>query len=134
MTRGLFFWFKNRKELKKELMKPKEPIQATATPIDYDFMKVDSLDEFIKMYKYIHKQDLALKDGYSYVDVTESNIDGTFGGEVFDNAFRLRGLMEHNTEYLEQVNEDELMEQVRKEYEQDKAAMLQAESQNENNG
>jgi hypothetical protein len=135
MTRGLFLWFKSRKERKKEFMKPKEPLQVTATPVTNGFMKVDSLEEFKEKYIFLHKQDLALQDGYSYIDVRESNVDGTMTGEMFDNAFRLKFLNERNKEFLAQVNEDELMEIVRNEYEQDKASIQESESQDaENNG
>ena len=54
------------------------------------FMQADNLEEFKNMYIVYYKQELALKDGFSYFDVTTSNMDGTFIGEKFDNQIRIR--------------------------------------------
>ena len=91
------------------------------------FMEAETLEGFKNLYIVYHKQELALDDGFSYFDVTTSNMDGTFDGEVFDNQIRLKALKDNNKEFLNQVNEDELMEIVKKEYEQDKTNYINSE-------
>ena len=83
------------------------------------FMEASSIEEFKEMYIRFHKQELALENDVSYFDVTKSNVDGHFFGEMFDNALRIRFLHENNKQFLEQVDEEELMKQVRKEFEED---------------
>ena len=83
------------------------------------FMQADSLEDFKNMYIAYYKQELALKDGLSYFDVTTSNMDGTFVGEEFDNPIRIKALRDNNKEFLKQVNEDELMKIVHEEYQKD---------------
>ena len=83
------------------------------------FMEASSLEEFKKMYITFHKQELALENDVSYFDVAKSNVDGHLFGEMFDNALRVRFLHENNKQFLEQVDEEELMKQVRKEFEED---------------
>lgn len=89
------------------------------------FLEAESLDEFKELYLKFHKQDLMLNEGFSYFDVTTSNMDGTFIGESFDNKIRVHFLHEHNKQYLEQVNEEELMEQARKEVAEDIAKYIE---------
>jgi len=91
------------------------------------FMEAETLEEFKEYYIRFHKQELALDDGFSYFDVTTSNADGTFVGEAFDNQIRLKALKDNNKEFLAQVNEDELMEIVKKEFEQDKINYINSE-------
>ena len=83
------------------------------------FMEASSLEEFIDMYVKFHKQELALENDFSYFDVTRSNVDGHFFGEMFDNAIRLKFLKETNKHFLEQVDEEQLMKRVKEEFEQD---------------
>ena len=83
------------------------------------FMQADSLEDFKNMYIAYYKQELALKDGLSYFDVTTSNMDGTFVGEEFDNPIRIKALRDNNKEFLKQVDEDELMKIVHEEYQKD---------------
>lgn len=83
------------------------------------FMEVSSLEEFIDMYVKFHKQELALENGFSYFDVTRSNVDGNFFGEMFDNAVRIKFLKETNKHFLEQVDEEQLMKQIKEEFEED---------------
>lgn len=83
------------------------------------FMECETLEEFIEKYKKFHKQELALKDGYSYFNVKTSNVDGHFYGECLDNAIRVKVLNDSNPQFLSQINEEELQAEVLKEYKED---------------
>lgn len=83
------------------------------------FMECETLEEFIEKYKMFHKQELALEDGHSYFDVKTSNVDEHFFGESFDNAIRIKFLKESNPQFLAQINEEELQEEILKEYKSD---------------
>ena len=84
------------------------------------FMECDSLENFKKMYVVYHKQRKALEDGFSYWDVSESNVDGTIIGEQFDNEIRLKFLKDNNLEFYNQSNIEELDKLVEEEYKKDK--------------
>ena len=90
------------------------------------FMECESLEEFKANYIMFHKQERALNDGLSYFNVKESNVDGTFIGEQFDNPLRIKALLENNKEFLQQVNIEELNEEVKTRYEKDVEKMNEA--------
>ena len=83
------------------------------------FLECETLEEFIEKYKLFHKQELALDDGRSYFDVKTSNVDGNFIGEDFDNAIRVRFIKENNPQFLAQINEEKLQEEILEEYKRD---------------
>ena len=83
------------------------------------FMERETLEEFIESYKMFRKQELALADGRSYFNVETSNVDGTFIGESFDNAIRIKALNDNNPQFLAQINEEELQAEILKEYQKD---------------
>ena len=84
------------------------------------FMEYDTYEEFEKRFILLHKQELALKEGRSYFDVTTSNMDGTLVGERFDNSVRIEFIKRNNPEFYKRLDYEETMKRVRKEYEEDK--------------
>jgi len=84
------------------------------------FMEYDTYEEFEKRFILLHKQELALKEGRSYFDVSTSNMDGTAVGEMFDNPLRIEFIKRNNPEFYKRLNYDEALERARKEYEEDK--------------
>lgn len=70
--------------------------------------KYDDINEFKERYILEKAQFYALKEDHSYYDVKESNIDGTFVGEHFDNQIRLGALKKQNAEFVEQLGIEEL--------------------------
>ena len=87
-------------------------------------MECDTLADFKEHYIVLHKQELALNDERSYFDVKLSNVDGTIFGEMFDNAIRIKFLNENNPQFLSLVNEEELKEEAKKQYEEDSKQLL----------
>jgi hypothetical protein len=83
------------------------------------FMEVESLEDFRKKYLMYYMQHLMLDKGFSYFDVTESNVDGTFFGEMFDNTMRLKFLCENNKEFMDQTDITALQEEAAKEVDED---------------
>lgn len=83
------------------------------------FMECKTLEEFINKYKQYHLQDLALRDGISYFDVTTSNVDGTIIGEQFDHPIRMKAFYENNEKFFKEVNEEELLKEVNEKYRND---------------
>ena len=76
--------------------------------------KYDDINEFKERYILEKAQFYALKEEYSYYDVKESNIDGTFVGEQFDNEIRLCALKKQNSEFVKELgleNLDKLAEE-----------------------
>lgn len=82
-------------------------------------MKKNTIEEFKEAYIRLFKQELALKDGRSYFDVTTSNIDGTLIGEMFDNPIRISILKQMNEEFSKQVNFEELNKEAEELYKKD---------------
>lgn len=85
------------------------------------FMEYDNLEDFKKAFIFFNKQGFALEDNNTFLNPETSNVDGTLWGESFDNAIRLRFIRENNPEFMKQINEEELLEIARKEYEEAKA-------------
>lgn len=67
----------------------------------------------------LYKQEEALKRGVSYWDTTTSNMDGTFFGEQFDNTIRIAITKKENPEYMQEIDEEALIEQARQEFLED---------------
>lgn len=67
----------------------------------------------------LYKQEEALKRGVSYWDTTTSNMDGTFLGEQFDNAIRIASTKKENPEFMQEIDEEALIEQARQEFLED---------------
>lgn len=70
--------------------------------------KYDDINEFKERYIKEQAQFYALKEGYSYYIIEESNVDGTFTGEQFDNLIRLAALKKYNAEFIEELDIEEL--------------------------
>lgn len=81
--------------------------------------KFDNIEEFKKTLLMLHKQEEALKRGVSYWDTTTSNMDGTFFGEQFDNAIRIAITKKENPEFMQEIDEEALIEQARQEFLED---------------
>ena len=67
----------------------------------------------------LYKQEEALKRGVSYWDTTTSNMDGTFFGEQFDNTIRIAITKKENPEFMQEIDEEVLIEQARQEFLED---------------
>lgn len=67
----------------------------------------------------LYKQEEALKRGVSYWDTTTSNMDGTFFGEQFDNTIRIAITKKENPEFMQEIDEEALIEQARQEFLED---------------
>ena len=67
----------------------------------------------------LYKQEEALKRGVSYWDTTTSNMDGTFFGEQFDNTIRITITKKENPEFMQEIDEEALIEQARQEFLED---------------
>lgn len=67
----------------------------------------------------LYKQEEALKRGVSYWDTTTSNMDGTFFGEQFDNTIRIAITKKENPEFMQEIDEEALVEQARQEFLED---------------
>lgn len=80
------------------------------------FCECQTLDEFKDRYKKFHVQNLLLQDGLSLFDVKTSNMDGTMIGEQFDHHIRMKYLYENNEKFLNEINEEELMNEVNETY------------------
>lgn len=80
------------------------------------FCECRTLDEFKEQYKRFHLQNLLLQDGLSLFDVETSNVDGTIIGEQFDHSIRMKYLYENNEKFLNEINEEELMNEVNEIY------------------
>ena len=81
--------------------------------------KFDNIEEFKKTLLMLYKQEEALKRGVSYWDTTTSNMDGTFFGEQFDNAIRIAITKKENPEFMQEIDEEALIEQARQEFLED---------------
>ena len=81
--------------------------------------KFDNIEEFKKTLLMLYKQEEALKRGVSYWDTTTSNMDGTFFGEQFDNTIRIAITKKENPEYMQEIDEEALIEQARQEFLED---------------
>ena len=77
--------------------------------------KFDNIEEFKKTLLMLYKQEEALKRGVSYWDTTTSNMDGTFFGEQFDNTIRIAITKKENPEFMQEIDEEALIEQARQE-------------------
>jgi hypothetical protein len=81
--------------------------------------KFDNIEDFKKTLLMLYKQEEALKRGISYWDTTTSNMDGTFFGEQFDNAIRIAITKKENAEFMQEIDEEALIEQARQEFLED---------------
>lgn len=81
--------------------------------------KFDNIEDFKKTLLMLYKQEEALKRGVSYWDTTTSNMDGTFFGEQFDNTIRIAITKKENTEFMQEIDEEALIEQARQEFLED---------------
>ena len=81
--------------------------------------KFDNIEDFKKTLLMLYKQEEALKRGVSYWDTTTSNMDGTFFGEQFDNTIRIAITKKENPEYMQEIDEEVLIEQARQEFLED---------------
>ena len=81
--------------------------------------KFDNIEEFKKTLLMLYKQEEALKRGVSYWDTTTSNMDGTFFGEQFDNTIRIAITKKENPEFMQEIDEEALIEQARQEFLED---------------
>ena len=81
--------------------------------------KFDNVEDFKKTLLMLYKQEEALKRGVSYWDTTTSNMDGTFFGEQFDNAIRIAITKKENPEFMQEIDEEALIEQARQEFLED---------------
>lgn len=81
--------------------------------------KCDNIEEFKKTLLMLYKQEEALRRGVSYWDTTTSNMDGTFFGEQFDNAIRIAITKKENPEFIQEIDEEALIEQARQEFLED---------------
>ena len=81
--------------------------------------KFDNIEEFKKTLLMLYKQEEALKRGVSYWDTTTSNMDGTFFGEQFDNTIRIAITKKENPEFMQEIDEEVLIEQARQEFLED---------------
>ena len=79
----------------------------------------DNIEDFKKNLLMLYKQEEALKRGVSYWDTTTSNMDGTFFGEQFDNTIRIAITKKENPEYMQEIDEEALIEQARQEFLED---------------
>lgn len=81
--------------------------------------KFENIEEFKKTLIMLYKQEEALKRGVSYWDTSTSNMDGTFFGEQFDNAIRIAFTKKENPEFMQEIDEEALIEQARQEFLED---------------
>lgn len=81
--------------------------------------KFDNIEEFKKTLIMLYKQEEALKRGVSYWDTSTSNMDGTFFGEQFDNTIRIAITKKENPEFMQEIDEEALIEQARQEFLED---------------
>ena len=81
--------------------------------------KFDNIEDFKKTLLMLYKQEEALKRSVSYWDTTTSNMDGTFFGEQFDNAIRIAITKKENPEFMQEIDEEALIEQARQEFLED---------------
>jgi hypothetical protein len=81
--------------------------------------KFDNIEDFKKTLLMLYKQEEALKRGISYWDTTTSNMDGTFFGEQFDNTIRIAITKKENPEFMQEIDEEALIEQARQEFLED---------------
>lgn len=81
--------------------------------------KFDNIEDFKKTLLMLYKQEEALKRGVSNWDTTTSNMDGTFFGEQFDNAIRITITKKENPEFMQEIDEEVLIEQARQEFLED---------------
>ena len=81
--------------------------------------KFDNIEDFKKTLLMLYKQEEALKRGVSYWDTITSNMDGTFFGEQFDNTIRIAITKKENPEYMQEIDEEALIEQARQEFLED---------------
>lgn len=81
--------------------------------------KFDNIEDFKKTLLMLYKQEEALKRSVSYWDTTTSNMDGTFLGEQFDNAIRIAITKKENPEFMQEIDEEALIEQARQEFLED---------------
>ena len=79
----------------------------------------DNIEDFKKNLLMLYKQEEALKRGVSYWDTSTSNMDGTFFGEQFDNTIRIAITKKENPEYMQEIDEEALIEQARQEFLED---------------
>lgn len=82
-------------------------------------MECKSLEDFKHKYIRFKKQEMALEHNCSYFNVETSNMDGTFIGEQFDNAIRMKFIVENNKKFVEQVNLDELNKSAKVMFDED---------------
>lgn len=81
--------------------------------------KFDNIEDFKKCLIRFYKQEEALKRDLSYWDTTTSNMDGTFFGEQFDNTIRIAITKKENPEFMQEIDEEALIEQARQEFLED---------------
>lgn len=81
--------------------------------------KFDNIEDFKKTLIMLYKQEEALKRGVSYWDTSTSNMDGTFFGEQFDNTIRIAITKKENPEFMQEIDEEALIEQARQEFLED---------------
>lgn len=79
----------------------------------------DKFKEFKERYILYKKQEFALEKGFSYFDVTTSNMDGTFFGEEFDNPIRIKALKAEYPEFCTDENIEAFDKEAREEFEKD---------------
>ena len=82
-------------------------------------MECKSLEDFKRDYIRFKKQEMALEHNCSYFNVETSNVDGTFIGEQFDNAIRMKFIVENNKKFVKEVNLDELNETAKAMFDED---------------
>lgn len=87
--------------------------------------KYDDINEFKDRYILEKAQFFALKEDYSYYDVRESNIDGTFIGEQFDNQIRLHALKNQNPEFVKELCLEELDKLAQERWVRDKQRSIE---------
>lgn len=87
--------------------------------------KYDDINEFKERYIKEQAQFYALKEGYSYYIIEESNVDGTFTGEQFDNQIRLHALKKYNPEFLEELGVEELNRLAEEKWKTDKQLSIE---------
>ena len=81
--------------------------------------KFDNIEDFKKTLIRFYKQEEALKRDLSYWDYHTSNMDGTIIGERFDNPIRISITKQYNPEFMQEIDEEALIEQARQEFLED---------------